>query len=319
MVCRGAIRTPISALFRSLSLMQTYKSSHLRQDPAQMRVVEVLDKLLHRLEASPSTCKGVYLHGSVGSGKTLLMDLFFGRCSAPKRRTHFHKFMLEVHQRIHLENQRILHSHGRAMNLRLDSRYDAVANVALQLSQEFRVLCFDEFQITDIADAWILSRLFVVLWERGTVLVTTSNRHCDDLYENGINRAFFLPFIETLKQRCLVIHLNSPTDYRLAFQGEAPEQPSYYVPLSPESSVQLFSEYLDLARRTNDEFPGPISIQVMMRRHLHLPSGLLGQVCWCTFEGLCSADRGAADYKALCSNFHTIFLDGACCCCCQTV
>jgi cell division protein ZapE len=238
------------------------------------------------------------------------MDLLYSHVALPKKRTHFHKFMLEIHQRIHAENQRLLEKHGRQVNVQLSPGHDAVVNVAGNLAAECRVLCFDEFQITDIADAWIISRLINALWDRGVVLVATSNRPLDDLYQNGLNRRYFLPFIESLKNHSVVLALDSNMDYRVLNNVQA--DPSYFVPLGSESSVLLYTAYLKYCSRIQNRSSTALTIEVMSGRSLTLPKGLLGEVCWCDFEHLCCQDRGAADYKALCKNFHTIFLDGAC-------
>lgn len=292
-------------------VQQKYRhQNHLLHDPKQEEVTIIMDKLLSRLHSSELAkgSKGLYLYGSVGCGKTMLMDLFYSECKIPKRRTHFHKFMLDIHQRIHVEQQELIRARGR--NVHIDSNTpDAVANVANALAVEFQVLCFDEFQLTDIADAWILSRLMNVLWRRGVVLVATSNRPCEDLYKNGLNREYFTLFIRSLQERSLVIHMDSNIDYRLQMCTHY-STPSYFTPVSPESSVLLFSAYLDYARVIKNVSAKPVTLPVMMGRTLTVPLGLPGAVCWVDFATLCEGDKGAADYKALCQHFHTIFLDG---------
>ena len=171
--------------------------------------------------------RGVYVHGQVGTGKTLLMDSFFDACSAPhivnrKRRVHFHQFMLEIHRRIRKFKLDLIEKHGRSIQVTLQSdipsERDAITQIALQVSHEAWLLCFDEFQVTDVADALILHRFFDVLWSQGTVLVATSNRAPQELYQNGINRSYFLPFLTRLEQQCVIQDINSVVDYRSLVQ-----------------------------------------------------------------------------------------------------
>ena len=163
----------------------------------------------------PPRLKGMYIYGHVGVGKTMAMDVFYDHCPlAAKRRVHFHKFMLEIHQRIHAYKQRLLQQYGREVHINLSSERDAIAAVAHDIADECRLLCFDEFQVTDICDAMMLAKFFGVLWERGTVLVATSNRPPTDLYKDGLNRSYFLPFIDRLQDECVVWDMGTSEDYR---------------------------------------------------------------------------------------------------------
>ena len=163
----------------------------------------------------PPRLKGMYIYGQVGVGKTMAMDVFYTHCPlASKRRVHFHKFMLEIHQRIHAYKQRLLLQYGREVHINLSSERDAIAAVAHDVADECRLLCFDEFQVTDICDAMMLAKFFGVLWERGTVLVATSNRPPTDLYKDGLNRSYFLPFIDRLQEECVVWDMGTGEDYR---------------------------------------------------------------------------------------------------------
>ena len=188
--------------------------------------------LFARFKKPPPAPKGLYIHGEVGRGKTMVMDLFHAAVDvAPKRRVHFHAFMQEVHKRLHAARQ----SHTQ----------DAIAPVAKAIAKEARLLCLDEMQITDIADAMIVGRLFEGLLAHGTVIVTTSNLKPDDLYRNGLNRQLFLPFIELIGERLDVVSLDSPTDYRL---GRVKAHETFLTPISPETDARL----QDLWQRLTD-------------------------------------------------------------------
>ena len=197
----------------------------LSRDPAQEALVERLDGLNRELAHTAGNgrtpflsrlfsgkdkhlpVRGLYIHGSVGRGKTMLMDMFFASCPASaKRRVHFHAFMQDVHERIHAHRQAFKRGENR--------EEDPVAPVARDLAKEARLLCFDEFHVLDIADAMILSRLFKVLFEEGVVLVATSNVEPGDLYHNGLNRELFLPFIALLKRHADIFNLDARMDYR---------------------------------------------------------------------------------------------------------
>src|SRR3954470_20672355 len=197
-------------------LLNAYRSAvnkgELRADAAQEQAVLKLNALARSLRQKrgfrffgrpPLPAKGLYIWGDVGRGKTLLMDLFFDEARvAKKRRAHFNRFMMDVHARIHTERQR-------------EGSGDPIPVVARALADDARLLCFDEFQVTDVADAMILGRLFDRLFQDGVIIVATSNTPPDRLYEGGLNRQLFLPFIAEIKERLEVVELNGPTDYRL--------------------------------------------------------------------------------------------------------
>jgi cell division protein ZapE len=219
----------------------------IRPDPAQARAVARLEELYRALTDYVPTVrrgwltrlglgdrieapKGIYLWGPVGRGKSMLMDLFFSAAPvAKKRRVHFHAFMLEVHDRIELER-------------RARSR-QPILRVAAALAAEAALLCFDEFQVNDIADAMILERLFRALFDAGTVVVATSNRHPGRLYENGLQRDRFLPFIALLQQRLDVVELDSGRDYRLE---RMIGKPTYFYPLDGKAHRALANAFAEL-------------------------------------------------------------------------
>jgi cell division protein ZapE len=213
-------------------------SGAIERDPAQVSLVGKMDALAgalreHQLAAKSSALgwlfgkkgrspppRGLYIHGSVGRGKTMLMDLFFESLTVRrKRRVHFHAYMAEVHERIHAWRKQV-----KAGEVQGD---EPIGPVAAALAAEAWVLCFDEFAVTDIADAMILGRLFRALFEQGVVVVSTSNVPPDHLYKDGLNRALFLPFIDLVKERMAVAHLDARTDFRLEKLGAAPV---YHVP-----------------------------------------------------------------------------------------
>ncbi|MDB5667430.1 MAG: cell division protein ZapE, partial [Alphaproteobacteria bacterium] len=190
-------------------------AGELRPDPDQEKAAAALDRLAQVLERQPrnrggffsrllgskqEAPRGLYMWGGVGRGKSMLMDLAFDTIDfAPKRRIHFHEFMMDVHERLRVERTR--------------ESGDPVPPVAAAIASEAKLLCFDEMVINNTADAMILSRLFTHLLEAGVTVVTTSNRPPDELYKHGLNRELFLPFIALIKQRLDVIGLNGPTDY----------------------------------------------------------------------------------------------------------
>jgi cell division protein ZapE len=275
-------------------------SGVLRPDPAQRAVVAKLDALAEALNHTarpglfskfkkpPPAPKGLYIHGEVGRGKTMLMDLFHAVVDAsPKRRVHFHAFMQEVHQRLHAARQ----SHTQ----------DAIAPVAKAIAKEARLLCLDEMQVTDITDAMIVGRLFEGLLAHGTVIVTTSNLKPDDLYRDGLNRQLFLPFITLIGQRLETVSLDSPTDYRL---GRVKAHETFLTPLSPASDALLQNLWV---RLTDTGQGTPRDIDVLGRK-LHVPQAAAGCARF-SFAELCEQPLGPPDYLALARNFQILFLE----------
>lgn len=283
-------------------LLDQYRAAiaqgELRADPAQENAARKLGALAQLLatkrgfslfgrKAAPP--KGLYIWGDVGRGKTLLMDLFFEEVPMEKkRRVHFNGFMVDVHARIHAERQRAGSS-------------DPIPVVARALAEEARLLCFDEFQVTDVADAMILGRLFDRLFADGVTIVATSNTPPDRLYQGGLNRQLFLPFIEEIKQRLEVVELNGPTDYRLQRLSGVKV---YLTPLGPEADTAMDAAW----RRLTDTVSGKPCSLTVLGRQLPVPQAARG-VARFPFDALCDQPLAAADYLAIAHAFHTILID----------
>jgi len=261
------------------------------------------------IDANATTQKrlrGLYMYGEVGTGKTMVMDMFFTSVTIPhKRRVHFSEFMLEVHSRIHKHKQKLLQEFGRDIHLNLSSERDSITIIARDIAKEAQLLCFDEFQVTDICDAMILTRLFNELWKQNVVLVATSNRPPTDLYLNGLNRQYFLPFIERLQVNCLVRNINIDHDYR---QGGHTAPNAYFIGNTPQNNTTLRGLYEAELQRGNFASEA-VTVPVMNNRKLTLSdANLQAGVCFVEFSALCEIDRGASDYQALCAHFHTVFM-----------
>jgi cell division protein ZapE len=263
-----------------------------------------LDRLLKRRQ--PPLPRGIYLWGKVGRGKSMLMDLFHDHVRfAPKRRVHFHAFMLEVHGLIHAF--RTLPTSEKAGVFGADAGDDPMLPVARVLAKSARLLCFDEMQVTDVADAMILGRLFTQLFEQGVVVVTTSNRPPDDLYKDGLNRPLFLPFIALLHERLDVVGLNGPTDYRLQrFAGVK----VYHVPNGPDATAALADAFFRLTDHAiEDRASVPSETLTVQGRDLFVPKALKGVAVF-SFKRLCAQPLGAADYLAIAQRYHTVAIVG---------
>lgn len=248
--------------------------------------------------------RGLYLYGGVGRGKSMLMDLFFD--CAPvrhKRRVHFHDFMLDVHARLKQWNDM-----GAKERAAMGSRAtgdDPIPPVARQLAQEATLLCFDEMQITDIADAMVIARLFGELLDRGVVVVSTSNRIPDDLYKDGINRQLFLPFIDRIKKDFDVVPLDGPTDYRL---GRMKGLQTYYTPLDDIATDALRAAFFRLTdRNVEDSDKVPTDMVEVQGRQVFVPKAARGVAVF-SFKRLCANALGAADYLAIARRYHTIIM-----------
>ncbi|MBB4041229.1 cell division protein ZapE [Microvirga flocculans] len=300
--------SPLSITARYNALVT---SGAIERDPAQVALLRRLEALAeslanHRLARKPSALgwlfgkksaappQGLYVWGSVGRGKTMLMDLFFEALTVRrKRRVHFHAFMADVHERIHEYRQKL--KSGKVAG------DDPIAPVAEALAQEAWVLCFDEFTVTDIADAMILGRLFTALFAHGVVVVATSNVEPERLYEGGLNRSLFLPFIGLLQERMAVVKLESRTDFRLE---KLAGSPVFYTPADNHAHLALSRAFRSLTGRDHGN---PVTLTV--KGHpVEVPQAA-GGVARLSFADLCSKPLGAADYLAVAEEFHTIILE----------
>lgn len=280
----------------------------LAPDPAQAEAIRRLDALAAELATSPSkksalgwlfsrretrvAPKGLYIWGAVGRGKTMLMDLFFaGAPVKAKRRAHFLEFMADVHERIRRARAELAAGDGR----------DPIGLVARDLVAEFRLICFDEFAVTDIADAMILGRLFTRLFEAGVVMVATSNVDPAKLYPDGLNRQLFLPFIALLQERCDVLNLQSATDYRME---KLAGSPVYFAPLGLDADRAIDRLWSEL---TAGHPVHPVTLEVKSRQ-LVVPQAS-HDIARFSFEDLCARPLGALDYQLLATHFDTLVIE----------
>ncbi|MDN0076446.1 cell division protein ZapE [Crenobacter sp. SG2303] len=268
-------------------------------DAAQASAIERLDALwrelvdfkkkrnrfLGRSLLQPEVPRGLYMWGGVGRGKSFLMDAFYGCLPYKrKRRVHFHAFMAEVHNRL-----KSFHHQA-----------DPLIALAAQLAREVRVLCFDEFHVSDIADAMILGRLFESLFARGVVVVATSNYPPDDLYPNGLQRHNFLPAIAMLKANLSVLNVDGGQDYRLR---ELTREPLFLVPAGEAASAQLAAMFQRLTAGAANHVGG---IEVLGRTIATRAKA--GGVIWFDFEAICGGPRAQTDYLEIAREYHTVLV-----------
>ncbi|MGE0725008.1 MAG: cell division protein ZapE [Alphaproteobacteria bacterium] len=284
------------------------RAGELRRDPAQQLAAEKLESLAHAVaNYRPSTGtvgwrerfglarrpdpapQGLYLYGEVGRGKSMLMDMFFEAAPVePKRRVHFHAFMQDVHRRLHAWRRR--------------HAGDPIQPLARELAAEAWLLCFDEFQVRDIADAMILGRLFQGMFEAGVVVVATSNRPPRELYKDGLQRERFLPFIALIEEKLDVLELAGATDYRLdRLKGRR----VYHVPPGPAADAALEVAFSDLT----DGAEGEPELLDVNGRMLRVPRAARG-VAWFSFADLCDRPVGPGDYLAIAERFDAVIVSG---------
>jgi cell division protein ZapE len=286
-------------------------SGAIEPDPAQREVAQAFGDLEQRLsrykplrkqgllgrlfaDKDDAPPRGLYVHGDVGRGKTMLMDLFFQACSVEhKRRAHFHEFMTEVHERIYGFRQEI--ARGEIPD------GDVIALTAHAIFEQAWLLCFDEFHVTDIADAMILGRLFARLFELGTVVVATSNVAPEDLYKGGLNRSLFLPFITQIEEHMTVLRLDARTDFRLEKLAGVK---MWLVPADAAASAALDKAW---ARMTGNAPCKARDISIK-GRILHVPCSANG-VARFSFADICEQPLAASDYLRLARDYHTLMID----------
>ena len=309
-----ALMGPVSALYR-----QYAAEGRLVPDPAQERVLPRLDAVVAALAAggagsegragqggggwrswlglgggattpgATGATKGLYLWGGVGRGKSMLMDLTVAAADLPgKRRVHFHAFMQEIHAGLDAA--------------RRTGTQDAVRPVAMEVARQVRLLCFDEMQITDIADAMIVGRLFQILFEQGVVVITTSNRAPEELYKHGLNRALFLPFIDLIRAHMEVVELVSDHDWR---QGRIGGGQVWFTPADATARAALDEIWADL---TGHSDPAP-RVLTVRGRAVELPAYADG-VARAGFWDLCGKPLGPADYLAIAADLEVLILEG---------
>ena len=263
-------------------------SGRLKADPAQEAAAHKLAELARQISVWPSgpfglmrsPPRGIYLWGDVGRGKSMLMDMFFdGVVAVSKRRVHFNAFMADVHKRL-AEARRLAR--------------DPIVSVGAVLARHAKLLCFDEFQVGDVADAMILGRLFEQLFSRGVVIVATSNTQPERLYEGGLNRQLFLPFIDLIRARMEVVGINGEVDYRAEFDGDA-----YHTGLGAAAAMD--AAWADLGREEATSL-------FVLGRSLPVPRAA-GRAARFSFTELCARPLGAADYLAIAEAFDTVLVD----------
>lgn len=285
----------------------------LTPDRSQLEVAAKLDRVLGDLREArparkqsalgwlfakgstrPSKVRGLYIHGSVGRGKTMLMEMFFKKAATDKkRRVHFHEFMADVHGRVHEHRMRLKSGQTK--------QADPIPPVAAEIYAEAELLCFDEFSVTDITDAMILARLFNELFSLGCVLVATSNVAPENLYKDGLNRGLFLPFIDLLQQHVETVSLDSPTDYRME---KLANLPVYVTPLGPQADAAMEATWHQV---TDGERAMPSEVP-RKGRVIKVPSAV-GRAARFRFADLCERPLGAADYLAIAERFDSIFVE----------
>jgi len=274
----------------------------LAPDPAQAAVLTALERLETDLAKKglfgrPPEVKGVYLYGPPGRGKSMLMDLFYSATPEPwKLRAHFHAFMARIHDLVRQWRQG--DAKARKAVFGTHKGDDPIPPIARLIASEARLLCFDELQVTDIADAMILGRLFEALFEERVVLAVTSNRAPEDLYKNGVNRQLFLPFIDIIRSRCEVVRTAGARDWRLDRMTSA------QVWHGPDDKTGFEAVWRELKGGEPEE---PAHLKVLGRDVVI--ERTVGSMARATFTELCGRPLGPQDYLAIAARFHTLFLE----------
>ena len=303
----------------SVCLLDQYalkgNAGELERDAAQEDVLRALEDLRACLDADPQrppgvlgwlagpgrqtpSCRGLYIWGDAGRGKTMLMDLFFEAVPGPRKsRVHFLGFMASVHAFIHTWRQNNHHDRRNGPG----QGGDPVPAVADFIANKARLLCFDEFSVTDITDAMILGRLFEALFARGVVVVATSNVRPDLLYQDGLNRALFLPFIAMIEAWMQIIRLDARADFRLQ---KLRDHAVYFVPPDAQAAAALTAAF---RRLTGADHGTPITLDVLGHA-VHVPEAR-SNVARFSFASLCETPLGSADFLALARRFHTVLID----------
>jgi cell division protein ZapE len=307
--------TPTTGKGPAANLAARRAAGQIHSDPVQEKVVGRLQSVHDQLAAAASPaprlgllarlglapvekvtpgCRGLYIWGPVGRGKSMLMDLFFADApAARKRRVHFHEFMLEVHERLHRRREELAAKGA-------PPEADTIVPIAREIARQTRLLCFDEFQVTNIADAMILGRLFETLLEEGVIVIATSNRAPDDLYRNGLQRDRFLPFIELIKKRLEILELGGGQDYRL---GRMRKLELYLTPLGAWATAKLDETF----RALTDGADGEPRVLRTQGRDVEVPRAAPG-VAMAHYVDWCAKPMGAADFLCIADHFHTVIL-----------
>lgn len=284
--------TPAPPPVESVKLLEQHYWQQVEQqligyDDAQFIAVQQLQTLLENV-VSHKASASLYIYGEVGRGKSMLMDLFYAVCPlTQKRRVFFHSFMLEVHAFIH--------------DLQQQNKTDAISVLAKKIRTDSLLLCFDEFHITDIADAMILQRLFSRLFELGVVLVITSNRHPDDLYQGGLQKEQALVFTRLLQKHTCIVELQAKKDYRLSYPPAL--SPAYHFPLGSQADSFLQQRYNSLTHSAAKQS----GVLPLLGRELFL-SAVYDNIALLSFSELCAQPLGSADYLKLAQHFNTIII-----------
>ncbi len=307
--------TPTTGKGPAANLSARRAAGQVRADPVQEKIVQRLQAVHDQLvamarepekkgfwarlgfggqEKPPDGPHGLYIWGPVGRGKSMLMDLFFADAPvAKKRRVHFHEFMLEVQARLHKRREELAAKGA-------PPEADTIVPIAREIAEETRLLCFDEFQVTNIADAMILGRLFETLFDEGVTVIATSNRAPDDLYKNGLQRDRFLPFITLLKQRLEILELGGGRDYRM---DRIRELDVYLTPLGAWATQKLDEDF----RALSGGLDGEPRILRTQGRDVPVPRAAPG-VAMADYVDWCARPMGAADFLCIADHFHTVIL-----------